>query len=112
MTAAEELLKGAIRKVLSDEGAARRLDRVLATVQRGQERIDRARDRVLGRLGVAGRDDWRRLARRLTGTRRRLRELDARLARAERSRESLDPRAVAAAIEEKPAPLSNSGVDR
>lgn len=100
MTTAEELVKETIRKVLSDEAAARRLRRVLAAVQKGKERFDGARERVLGAVGIAGRDEWRRLSRRLAGTRRRLRELDARLARAE------------AGSPKKSCGLSNSGVDR
>ncbi len=86
MIRAEGLAKAAIRKLLSDEAAARRLGHALAVVQRGQERLDRARDEVLRTLGIAGRDEWRRLSRRLARTKHRLRDLEGRLARREAAR--------------------------
>lgn len=80
---AERLGKEAIRRILADEATARRLGRALAAVQRGKERLDRAGEGALHVLGIAGRDEWRRLARRLSGTKRRLREASERLARME-----------------------------
>jgi hypothetical protein len=100
MTSAEELLKAAIRKMLADEATARRLGQVLTTVQKGKERLEGTRERLLEAVGIAGRAEWRRLSRRLAGTRRRVRELDARVARAE------------AARTKRAGDLSNSVVDR
>jgi hypothetical protein len=80
---AVRLCKEAIRRVLADEATARRWGRALSALQRGKERFDRAGEAALGTLGIAGRDEWRRLARRLAGTKRRLREAGDRLSRVE-----------------------------
>lgn len=80
---AEQLAKETIRRILADEATARRLGRALAALQHGKERFDRAALRALGSLGLAGKDDWKRLSRRIAGTKRRLREADLRLSRVE-----------------------------
>ena len=71
----------AMETLVADEQRARTLAAALGSVQRGKQALDRNQEELMRTLSFATRSDFKAVGRRLSGLKRRLRELDDKLGR-------------------------------
>jgi hypothetical protein len=69
----------AMEKLLSDEKRAMAVAQALGSVQRGKQALDRGQEELMRALSFATRSDFKAVGKKLSGLKRRLRELDERL---------------------------------
>ena len=75
------LSRQALDSLLADEQRAHTLAAALGSVQRGKQALERGQDDVLRTLSFATRSDFKAVGKSLSGLKRRLRELEQKLAR-------------------------------
>lgn len=80
------LSQKAMEKLFADEKRATQIASALGAVQRGREAIDRTQIEVLHQLNFATRGDFKDLGRQLSGLKRRARDLEEKLSRAQSAR--------------------------
>ena len=71
----------AMERLLADEQRAQALAQALGSVQRGKQALDRGQEELMRALSFAPRSDFKAVGKQLAGLKRRLRELDAKLAK-------------------------------
>ena len=69
----------AVEKLLADEKRAMALAQALGSVQRGKQALDRGQEELMRALNFATRGDFKAVGKKLSGLKRRLRELDEKL---------------------------------
>ncbi|HYO58357.1 hypothetical protein [Archangium sp.] len=69
----------AVEKLLADEKRAMALAQALGSVQRGKQALDRSQEELMRVLNFAPRSDFKAVGKKLSGLKRRLRELDEKL---------------------------------
>ena len=69
----------AMEKLLADEKRAMALAQALGSVQRGKQALDRGQEELMRALSFAPRSDFKAVGKKLSGLKRRLRELDEKL---------------------------------
>lgn len=69
----------AMEKLMADEKRAMALAQALGSVQRGKQALDRGQEELMRVLNLAPRSDFKAVGRKLSGLKRRLRELDEKL---------------------------------
>jgi hypothetical protein len=69
----------AVEKLMADEKRAMALAQALGSVQRGKQALDRGQEGLMRVLNFAPRSDFKAVGRKLSGLKRRLRELDEKL---------------------------------
>lgn len=74
------LSQKAMEALVADEKRAMQLAAAVGKLQRGKQALERGQEEILRTLNVAGRQDFKALGKRFSGLKRRLRELDAKLA--------------------------------
>ena len=75
------LSQKAMEKLFADERRAMRVAQAVGTVQRGKAAVNRGQDEVMRVLNLATRSDYKALGKQLSGLKRRLREVEQKLAR-------------------------------
>ena len=75
-----ELSQKAMESLMADEKRAMQLASAVGKIQKGKQALERGQDEILRTLNVAGRGDFKALGKRFSGLKRRLRELDEKLA--------------------------------
>lgn len=70
----------AMEKLMADEKRALAVAEAIGRVQRGKQALDRGQDEVMKALHFAPRSDFKAVGKQLAGLKRRLRELDEKLA--------------------------------
>ena len=83
-----EASQKALEKLLSDEKRATRLASAVGQVQHGRELVVKAGEDLLRTLDVAPKEDFKDVGRRLSGLKRRIRELDRKLESLKKARSS------------------------
>jgi len=83
-----EASQKALEKLLSDEKRATQLAAAVEQVQHGRERVVKAGEDLLRTLDVAPKEDFKEVGRRLSGLKRRIRELDRKLETLKKARSS------------------------
>ena len=71
--------RGLLETWVSDERRAQTLATALGSVQRGKQALDRRQEELLRTLHYAPRSDFQAVGKKLSGLKRRLRELDKKL---------------------------------
>jgi hypothetical protein len=69
----------AMETLLADEKRAMAVAQALGSVQRGKQALDRGQEELMRALSFATRSDFKAVGKKLSGLKRRLRELDERL---------------------------------
>jgi hypothetical protein len=69
----------AMEKLLADEKRAVAIAQALGSVQRGKQALDRGQEELMRALNFATRSDFKAVGKKLSGLKRRLRELDEKL---------------------------------
>lgn len=69
----------AMEKLLADEKRAMAVAQALGSVQRGKQALDRGQEELMRALNFATRSDFKAVGKKLSGLKRRLRELDEKL---------------------------------
>jgi hypothetical protein len=69
----------AVEKLLADEKRAMAVAQALGSVQRGKQALDRGQEELMRVLSFAPKSDFKAVGRKLSGLKRRLRELDEKL---------------------------------
>ena len=69
----------ALETLMADEQRALKVARALGSVQRGKQALDRGQQELMHALGLASQADFKTVGKRLSGLKRRARELEARL---------------------------------
>ena len=69
----------AVEKLMADEKRAMTIAQVLSSVQRGKQALDRGQEELMRVLRFAPRSDFKAVGKKLSGLKRRLRELDEKL---------------------------------
>lgn len=69
----------AVEKLMADEKRAVAVAQALGSVQRGKQALDRGQEELMRALSFATRSDFKAVGKKLSGLKRRLRELDERL---------------------------------
>ena len=69
----------AMEKLLADEKRAMAVAQALGSVQRGKQALDRGQEELMRALSFATRSDFKAVGKKLSGLKRRLRELDKKL---------------------------------
>ncbi|PTL76922.1 hypothetical protein [Vitiosangium sp. GDMCC 1.1324] len=69
----------AVEKLMADERRAMALAQALGSVQRGKQALDRSHEELMRALSFAPRSDFKAVGKKLSGLKRRLRELDEKL---------------------------------
>jgi hypothetical protein len=69
----------AVEKLLADEKRAMAFAQALGSVQRGKQALDRGQEELMRALSFATRSDFKTVGKKLSGLKRRLRELDEKL---------------------------------
>jgi len=75
-----DLSQKAVERLMSDEKRAMKVAEAIGTVQRGKQTLDRGQEQVLKALNVATRSDFKSVGKQLSSLKRRLRDLDEKLA--------------------------------
>ena len=75
------LSQKAMEKLLADEKRAMRVAEVMGRVQRGRQALVKGQDGVLRALSFAPKSDFKVIGKQLSALKRRIRELDEKLAR-------------------------------
>ena len=66
----------AMEKLLADEKRAMSVAQAFGSVQRGKQALDRSQEELMRALSFAPKSDFKALGKKLSGLKRRLRELD------------------------------------
>ena len=74
-----EVSQKAVEKLMADEKRALALAQALGSVQRGKQALDRGQEELMRALSFATRSDFKTVGKKLSGLKRRLRELDEKL---------------------------------
>jgi len=74
-----EASQKAVEKLLADEKRAMTVAQALGSVQRGKQALDRGQEELMRALNFATRSDFKAVGKKLSGLKRRLRELDEKL---------------------------------
>ena len=74
-----EASQKAMEKLLADEKRAVAVAQALGSVQRGKRALDRGQEELMRALNFATRSDFKAVGKKLSGLKRRLRELDEKL---------------------------------
>lgn len=69
----------AVEKLMADEKRAMAVAQALGSVQRGKQALDRGQEELMRVLSFAPKSDFKAVGRKLSGLKRRLRELDEKL---------------------------------
>jgi hypothetical protein len=69
----------AMETLLADEKRAMAVAQALGSVQRGKQALDRGQEELMRALSFATRSDFKTVGKKLSGLKRRLRELDEKL---------------------------------
>ncbi|MFL5353389.1 hypothetical protein [Archangium sp.] len=69
----------AMEKLMADEKRAMTVAQALGSVQRGKQALDRSQEELMRALSFAPRSDFKAVGKKLSGLKRRLRELDEKL---------------------------------
>lgn len=69
----------AVEKLMADEKRAMTVAQALGSVQRGKQALDRSQEELMRVLSFAPRSDFKAVGKKLSGLKRRLRELDEKL---------------------------------
>jgi hypothetical protein len=69
----------AVEKLLADEKRAMAVAQALGSVQRGKQALDRGQEELMRALSFATRSDFKAVGKKLSGLKRRLREMDEKL---------------------------------
>nr|WCO03971.1 hypothetical protein [Cystobacter sp.] len=69
----------AMEKLMADEKRAMAVAQALGSVQRGKQALDRSQEELMRVLSFAPRSDFKAVGKKLSGLKRRLRELDEKL---------------------------------
>jgi hypothetical protein len=69
----------AMETLLADEKRAMAVAQALGSVQRGKQALDRGQEELMRALSFATRSDFKAVGKKLSGLKRRLRELDEKL---------------------------------
>ncbi len=69
----------AVEKLMADEKRAMAVAQALGSVQRGKQALDRGQEELMRALSFAPRSDFKAVGKKLSGLKRRLRELDEKL---------------------------------
>ena len=74
-----EVSQKAVEKLMADEKRAMTVAQALGSVQRGKQALDRGQEELMRVLSFAPKSDFKAVGRKLSGLKRRLRELDEKL---------------------------------
>ena len=74
-----EVSQKAVEKLMADEKRALAVAQALGSVQRGKQALDRGQEELMRVLSFAPKSDFKAVGRKLSGLKRRLRELDEKL---------------------------------
>ena len=74
------LSQKAMEALMADEKRAMQLATAVGKIQKGKQALERGQEEILRTLNLAGRQDFKSLGKRFSGLKRRLRELDEKLA--------------------------------
>ena len=74
------LSRTALERLMADEKRANQLAAAVGTLQRGKQALERGQNEILHAFHFAGREDFKALGKRFSRLKRRLRELDEKLA--------------------------------
>jgi hypothetical protein len=74
-----EVSQKAVEKLMADEKRAMAVAQALGSVQRGKQALDRGQEELMRVLSFAPKSDFKAVGRKLSGLKRRLRELDEKL---------------------------------
>ncbi|HLM45577.1 MAG TPA: hypothetical protein VK458_17015 [Myxococcaceae bacterium] len=74
-----EASQKAMEKLMADEKRAMAVAQALGSVQRGKQALDRGQEELMRVLSFAPKSDFKAVGRKLSGLKRRLRELDEKL---------------------------------
>ena len=74
-----EASQKAMEKLMADEKRAMTVAQALGSVQRGKQALDRGQEELMRVLSFAPKSDFKAVGRKLSGLKRRLRELDEKL---------------------------------
>ena len=69
----------AVEKLMADEKRAMAVAQALGSVQRGKQALDKGQEELMRVLSFAPKSDFKAVGRKLSGLKRRLRELDEKL---------------------------------
>ncbi len=69
----------AVEKLMADEKRAMTIANAIGTVQRGKQALDKGQEELLRALHFAPKSDFKAVGKKLSGLKRRLRELDEKL---------------------------------
>lgn len=69
----------AVEKLLADEKRAMAVAQALGSVQRGKQALDQGQEELMRALSFATRSDFKTVGKKLSGLKRRLRELEDKL---------------------------------
>lgn len=75
------LSQKAMERLFADDKRATRIAEALGAVQRGKQSIDRTQRVVMNQLNFATKADFKDLGKQLSALKRRVRDLDAKIAR-------------------------------
>ena len=74
-----ELSQKAMEKLMADEKRAMKIAEAIGSVQRGKQALDKTQDQVMHALNFAAKSDFKEIGKKLSGLKRRIRELDEKL---------------------------------
>jgi hypothetical protein len=69
----------AMEKLMADEKRAMQIANAIGTVQRGKQALDKGQEGLMRALNFAPKSDFKAVGKKLSGLKRRLRELDEKL---------------------------------
>lgn len=69
----------AVERLMADEKRALKIANAIGTVQRGKQALDKGHEELLRALSFAPKGDYKAVGKKLSGLKRRLRELDEKL---------------------------------
>ncbi|HEX8435506.1 hypothetical protein [Archangium sp.] len=69
----------AVEKLMADEKRAMTVAQALGSVQRGKQALDKGQEELMRALNFAPKSDFKAVGKKLSGLKRRLRELDEKL---------------------------------
>ena len=69
----------AMEKLMADEKRAMKIANAIGSVQRGKQALDKGQEELLKAFNFATRGDYKAVGKKLSGLKRRLRELDEKL---------------------------------
>jgi hypothetical protein len=74
------LSQRAMERLFSDEKRAMKIAEAIGTVQRGKAALDKGQDELMRQLNFAPKSDFKAIGKQLSALKRRIRELDEKLA--------------------------------